>query len=64
MLGEVVLGLGETLVSGAPGRALTFTCAKDGSNLKVPPRSLGNTHRTGATWNHVSYRSKLALPAS
>uniref|UniRef100_A0A7S0RVE0 Pyruvate phosphate dikinase AMP/ATP-binding domain-containing protein n=1 Tax=Pyramimonas obovata TaxID=1411642 RepID=A0A7S0RVE0_9CHLO len=35
MLGEVVVGLGETLVSGTPGRALTFTCAKDGSNVKI-----------------------------
>jgi alpha-glucan,water dikinase len=30
MLGEVVVGLGETLVSNTPGRALAFTCAADG----------------------------------
>jgi len=35
MMGEVVLGLGETLVSNSPGRALSFTCAKDGSDVRV-----------------------------
>jgi len=35
MLGEVVLGLGETLVSNTPGRAFSFKCGRDGSNLEI-----------------------------
>jgi len=35
MLGEMVVGLGETLVSNTPGRALAFSCAKDGSDVKL-----------------------------
>jgi alpha-glucan,water dikinase len=41
---EVVLGLGETLVGNHPGRALSFTCKKDGGTPNVaayPSKSLG-----------------------
>lgn len=31
----MVVGLGETLVSNTPGRALAFSCAKDGSDVKL-----------------------------
>jgi len=34
MLGEVVVGLGETLVSNTPGDPLSFTCARDGSDMR------------------------------
>jgi alpha-glucan, water dikinase len=32
VFGEVVVGLGETLVSNSPGRAFSFSAAKDGSD--------------------------------
>ncbi|MBF0457479.1 MAG: hypothetical protein HQK99_06250 [Nitrospirae bacterium] len=41
---EVVLGLGETLVGNHPGRALSFTCKKDGGTPNVaayPGKSYG-----------------------
>jgi alpha-glucan,water dikinase len=41
---EVVSGLGETLVGNYPGRALSFTCNKDGLEPKIkafPSKSIG-----------------------
>ena len=41
---EVVSGLGETLVGNYPGRALSFTCNKDGIETKIkafPSKSIG-----------------------
>ena len=34
MLGEVVLGLGETLVSNTPGRAFSFKCGRGGGESR------------------------------
>jgi alpha-glucan,water dikinase len=42
--GEVVLGLGETLVSNYPGRALSFTSKKEEPELRIlgfPSKSVG-----------------------
>ncbi|HEV2394241.1 MAG TPA: PEP/pyruvate-binding domain-containing protein [Verrucomicrobiae bacterium] len=44
LFGEVVLGLGETLVGNYPGRALSFVCGKPGgkqSLLSFPGKSIG-----------------------
>jgi alpha-glucan,water dikinase len=44
LYGEVVLGLGETLVSNYPGRALSFTSKKEVPELQIlgfPSKSLG-----------------------
>ena len=42
LYGEVVVGLGETLVGNYPGRALAFTCAKQPANGQaLAPRVLG-----------------------
>ena len=41
LYGEVVVGLGETLVGNYPGRALAFSCAKADAGQALAPQVLG-----------------------